>query len=148
MVLMSLLSGGCCASGALEAIQGAQALVEIATLPFRTAAFARKLQHCGTAQGRFCTPRPDLSPYLRGTVVFSGALGPSPLPFTEVILLRAGETLATAATDRGGTFFFAPELPAGAYDIVLGSDEYQGQRHLVLDGPARDLLIVARAGAP
>jgi hypothetical protein len=140
---LCLTVGGCAPGDALRAIQVAQDLVQLATLPARTAKAVNELQRCGTADGRACSARPELTPYLRGTVVVSGPVGLEAVPFVEIALLRQGRTVATAATDRGGVFGFVAQVPTGDYELVVDSGWVQGARSLLVDGPAHDLLLMA-----
>jgi hypothetical protein len=143
LVLLCLLSAGCGHGGA----DAANAFVALATLveaPLVVAHAARKIEDVAQHPYELCNPeRPDLAPYLRGTVVLAGPLGLDPVAFTEVVLLRDGVTVRSAATDRNGGFGFSCGLAPGAYDIVVLSGGYRAEKHLLVKGPQRQLLLMA-----
>jgi hypothetical protein len=143
LTLVGLLAAGC-GHGGGDAASAVAALVGVLEVPVLVAQSAHGIEDCAQHPHEICQPpRPDLAPYLRGTVVFSGPLGLDPVPFTEVILVRDGVTLRSAATDRHGVFYFSCGLAPGPYDLVVQSSSYLAARRLFVDGPERQLLLMA-----
>jgi hypothetical protein len=143
-VVLAWLFCGCSAAGdSLRAIQTAYDIAQLATVPVRTAEAVGELHRCAAMTEPACRARPDLAPYLRGTVVLSGPLGLEAVPFVEIVLQREGRTIAKGATDRSGVFVFTAGVPAGDYELVVDSGHVQGARRVFISGPLRDVLLMA-----
>jgi hypothetical protein len=143
LTLICLLTLGC-GHDAADAANVFSTLVTLVELPVRAAAIAHRAEDVAARPYVLCQPpRPDLSPYLRGTVVLSGPMGLDPVPFAEVTLVRDGVALRSAATDRRGVFYFSCGLAPGPYDIVVHAVGCRGGKRLYVQGPEQELLLLA-----
>jgi hypothetical protein len=105
------------------------------------------------AQRRPWPPPPRVQPprdltALRGRVLVRGPVADLPVAYARVELLRAGRSVASAATDRQGSFRFTQDLPSGPYELVVADNDYDGRLTVTVGDGRSDVVVLARRRAP